>query len=250
MLFDPYERPTTPGDATADRAARPIRTGEFAMESSASGDLSSRLDAVVEEARGRVKAFQSEAAKEHREVRERFQRFLPIAERITAMAREKLERLRERLAFEAKPAHAQTEQFYVRSVTVEVKSELAAVIKLSFRLTHDADVSHILLDYDLEILPVFFRFNPHARLDIPLEAYDEAAVSAWLDDRLLDFANAYLELHLTKQYQERVMVSDPVAGIRFPKYYAASTLDHGGTSHYFVSDETRREFEKRHGLTP
>ena len=220
------------------------------MDASTRADLSGRLDAVIEEARGRVAAFQSEAGESHRMVRERFQRFLPIAERITAMAREKLERLRERLDFEVTPAHAQTERFYTRSVTLDVKSELAGVIKLSFRLGHDRDVTQIMLDYELEIIPVFFRFTPHDHLDIPLEAYDEAAVSAWLDDRIVDFANAYLELHLTKQYQERVLVSDTVAGISFPKYYAASTLDHGGTTYYFVSDETRREFEKRHGLTP
>jgi YHS domain-containing protein len=223
--------------------------GGFIMRASTKGDLSSRLDAVIGEARGRVKAFQSEAEKAHREVRERFQKFVPIAERITAMAREKLERLRERLKFDFAPAHAQTDRYYVRSVRIDVESELAGVIKLSFKLTHDRDVSHILLDYDLEIIPVFFRFEPHARLEIPLEAYDEAAVAGWLDDRLVDFANAYTELHLTKQYQERVLVPDPVAGISFPKYFAASTLDHEGKTYYFISDETRREFEKQHGLT-
>lgn len=220
------------------------------MGSPAKVDLSGRLDAVVEEARGRVKAFQCEAEKEYRGIGERFQRFLPIAERITAMAREKLERLRERIPFDVKPAYTQTEQFYARSVTLDVNSDLAGVIRLSFRLGHDRDVTHVMLDYELEIVPVFFRFIPHDHLDIPLDSYDEAAVSNWLDDRIVDFANAYLELHLTKQYQERVMVSDTVAGISFPKYYAAATLDHGGTTYYFVSDETRREFEKRHGLTP
>ena len=131
-----------------------------------------------------------------------------------------------------------------------MKSELAGVVKVGFRLTHDSDVRHILLDYNLEIIPVFFRFNPHARLEMPLEAYDEAAVGKWLDDRIVEFANAYLELHSTKQYQERVMVSDTVAGISFPKYFAAATLDHDGTTYYFISEETRREFAKRHGLTP
>jgi YHS domain-containing protein len=220
------------------------------MDAPTRADLSGRLDAVVAEARGRVKTFQSEAEAAHRGVRERFRTFLPIAERITAMSREKLERLRERVAFEVKPAHAQTEQYYGRSVTLDVKSELAGVIKLSFRLGHDPDVTQIMLDYQLEIIPVFFRFTSHEHLDVPLEAYDEAAVSQWLDDRIVDFANAYLELHLTKQYNERVLVTDTVAGIAFPKYYAASTLDHGGTTYYFVSDETRRVFEKQHGLTP
>jgi hypothetical protein len=214
------------------------------------GDLATRLDVVIEEARGRAKAFQTEAEASRRERRERFETFLPIAERIVALAREKLESMRERLQFDVIPSQYQTERLYSRSVTLDVKSELAGVTKLRFGLSHDSDVRQIMLDYNLEIIPVFFRFNPHARLDMPLEAYDEEAVGRWLDDRLLEFANAYLEMHLTKQYQGRVMVSDPVAGISFPKFFAAGTLDHDGTTDYFISDETRREFAQQHGLTP
>jgi YHS domain-containing protein len=213
------------------------------------GDLATRLDAVIEEARGKVKSFQAEAETSRREIRERFEKFLPIADRIVALAREKLEPLRERLQFDVIPSQYQTERLYSRSVTLDVKSELAGVIKLRFGLSHDSDVRRIMLDYNLEIIPVFFRINPHARLDMPLEAYDEAAVGRWFDDRLVEFANTYLEMHLMRQYQGRVMVSDPVAGISFPKYFAAATLDHDGTTDYFISDETRREFAQQHGLT-
>jgi hypothetical protein len=218
------------------------------MDAPTEATLSSRLDAVVEKAREKVKAFQTGAESTRLGIGERFQKFLPIAERIVALAREKLERLKERLKFEVLPSHVQTERFYSRSVTLDVKTELAGVVKVSFRLTHDADVRHILLDYNLEIIPVFFRYNPHARLEMPLEAYDEAAVDRWLDDCIVEFANAYLELHETKQYQERVTVSDTVAGISFPKYFAAATLDHDGRTYYFISEETRREFAKQHGL--
>jgi YHS domain-containing protein len=220
------------------------------MSASEKGDLSSRLDAVVEEARGKVKAFQAEAEASRQEIRARFQKFLPIAERIAAIAREKLEQLKERLKFDVVPSKVQTEHFYSRSVTLDVKTELASVVKVGFRLTHSSDVRLIFLDYNLEILPVYFRFNPHARMDMPLDAYDEAAVAKWLDDRIVEFASAYLALNETKQYQERVMVSDPVAGISFPKHFAAATLDHGGTTYHFVSEESRREFAKRHGLNP
>jgi len=213
-------------------------------------NLSSRLDAVVEEARGRAKAFQLEAESTRQEIQGRFRKLLPIAERIVAFAREKLERLRERVEFEVNPAQVQADRLYSRSVALDVKSELAGAIKLGFRLSHDSDVRNILLDYSLEIIPVFFRYEPHARLEMPLESYDEAAVKKWFDDRIVDFANAYLELHSTKQYQQRVMVSDTVAGISFPKYFAAATLDHDGRTYYFISEETRREFAKRHGLTP
>jgi hypothetical protein len=220
------------------------------MSTTTTNDLDSRLEAVVEDARGRVKAFQAEAEAGRQEVAERFQKFLPIAERIVAIARGKLERLKGRLQFEVKPAQVQTERFYYRAVTLDVKTELAGVVKVGFKLSHDSDVRLIMLDYSLEIIPVFFRFNPHARTEMPLESYDEAAVGKWLDDRIVEFANAYLELHSTKQHQERVMVSDPEAGISFPRYFASATLEHEGHTHHFISEETRREFAKRHGLTP
>jgi YHS domain-containing protein len=220
------------------------------MRATDADDLSSRLDAVMEEARQRIESFQAQAESKRREVEERFQKFLPIAERIVALVREKLERLRERLSFDVIPSQVQTGQLYSRAVTLDVKCELASSVKLGFHLTHDADVRFILLDYNLEIIPVFFRFNPHTRLEMPLEAFDEAAVSRWLDDRIVEFANAYLELLSTRQYQERAMVADTVAGISFPKHFAAATLEHDGKTYYFVSEETRREFAKRHDLSP
>lgn len=218
------------------------------MNPATRSDLANRLNAVVEEAQGRIKSFQTEAESSRQEVRKRFQDFLPIADQIAADLKGKLELLRNRLKFEVVPSQLQTERFYSRSITIDVKTELASVVKLAFKLTHDSDVKHILLDYSLDIIPVFFKFNPHKRLDMLLEAYDENSVSKWLDDCLVEFANAYLELHSTKQYQERILVSDPVAGISFPKYFAATSLEHQGSTLYFISEESKRDFMKQHGI--
>ena len=220
------------------------------MSTASTTELDSRLDAVVEQARGRVDAFQRETEANRLMIAERFQRFLPIAEQIVVIAREKLERLKGRLDFEVTPSQVQAERLYSRSVSLELKTEMAGLVRVGFRLTHDSDVTHILLDYSLEIIPIFFRFNPHARLEMPLDAFDEAAVGAWLDDRIVEFANAYLELCSTKQYQERAMVSDPIASVSFPKYFAAATLEQDGHTHDFISEAMRREFAERHGLTP
>src|SRR5918993_779895 len=100
------------------------------MSTTLMNDLDSRLDAVAEDARGRVEAFQTEAETTRQEV----------AGRIVALAREKLERLKERIQFEVKPSEVQNEHFYYRSVTLDVKTELAGVVKLGFKLTHDSDV--------------------------------------------------------------------------------------------------------------
>ena len=219
------------------------------MSTTEISDLSSRLEAVVQEGRGRVEAFQERAEVTRQEIAERFQRFLPIAERIVAMAREKLANLQQHLPFEVTPSHVQAERLYSRSVTLDLKTKMAGTVRVGFRLTHDSDVRQILLDYNVEIVPIFFKFNPHNRLEMPLEAYDEAAVGQWFDDRIVEFANTYMELLSTKQYQERVLVSDPIAGISFPKYFAAATLEHEGKTYHFISEESLREFAERHGLT-
>ena len=92
------------------------------MSATETGDLSSRLDAVIDEARGRARAFQAEAESTRQTIRGRFETFLSVADRIVAMTREKLGRLTERVAFDVKPSHVQTERFYCRSVALDVKS--------------------------------------------------------------------------------------------------------------------------------
>lgn len=41
------------------------------------------------------------------------------------------------------------------------------------------------------------------------------------------------------------MVTDPVAGISFPKDLAGATLELKSETYYFLGDETRREVEQR-----
>jgi hypothetical protein len=53
--------------------------------------------------------------------------------------------------------------------------------------------------------------------------------------------------HVTEQLPARVLVSDTVVGISFPRYLAASTLNDGGTRSYLISDEASREFDEQHG---
>jgi YHS domain-containing protein len=39
-----------------------------------------------------------------------------------------------------------------------------------------------------------------------------------------------------------------VAGVRFPRFAAATTVEWNGKTYYFIGDETRREFDAKHGL--
>ncbi len=62
------------------------------------------------------------------------------------------------------------------------------------------------------------------------DAFDEAAVSKWFDDRSIDFAHVSL-------------------GITVPNSFAPAHLDHGGTAHSSIGEDTRREFAMRNGRT-
>ena len=61
----------------------------------------------------------------------------------------------------------------------------------------------------------------------------------------MEFAQTFLSLGSNEYYLKDHMVEDPVAHVRFPKFVAGATVERGGKTYYFISDETRREFEQQ-----
>jgi YHS domain-containing protein len=200
-----------------------------------------RLDEQVAQARTRVEQKQTEFQQAYEARSERYKTFLRVMEDLRGVAQVRLEKLGERCKFEAKP----TGDADGKSVLLNFQTPVARV-RLRLSATHDTDVRNFVLGYDLEILPIFVKYNPHAELEIPLEKVDRAKVEAWLDDRLIEFAQTYVTIHFTDQYHQDHMVTDPVANVRFPQAFAQSKLDQGGKTFYFISEQTRRDFEKRH----
>jgi YHS domain-containing protein len=129
---------------------------------------------------------------------------------------------------------------------LEFQSELARV-RLRLSAATDHDVRKLILNYNLEILPVLMQFDSHQQAEWPLDAIDPQAVASWVDDRIVDFVKTYLSLHENEHYLKDHMVQDPVAGVRFPRYAAAATVERNGKTYYFIGEETRREFEAEHG---
>jgi len=102
----------------------------------------------------------------------------------------------------------------LRQATFKFDSNLAH-IDLRFRASTDQEVRKLVLDYELQILPILMKFVPHVQAEFPLEAIDPGAVAQWLDDRIVDFVRTYLSLHQNEYYLKDHMVVDPVANIRF-----------------------------------
>jgi YHS domain-containing protein len=199
-----------------------------------------RLDEQVDKARNGVEQKQSELQQTYEGRKQRYQTFLRLMGELRGVARPRLEKLAERCKFDAVP----TDDSDGKSVLLKFKAPVARV-QLRLSATHDADVRNLLLVYDLEILPLYVQFNPHAELRIPLEKADRTAVENWLDDRLVEFAETYVTIHFMDQYHQDHMVVDPVADLRFPQAYAQSSLEKDGKTYYFISEQTRREFAQR-----
>src|SRR4029079_9616832 len=111
------------------------------------------------------------------------------------------------------------------------------------------DATKVVFNYDLEILPVLTQYESHVEQEFPLDSVDPETLARWLDDRIVGFVRTYLSLYENEYYLKKLMVEDPVMGVRFPKHAAGATLEWKGKTYYFVGEETRREFEKKQGIS-
>jgi YHS domain-containing protein len=193
----------------------------------------------------KVKQLQSQQVHAFQEREQRFEQFVKLLDQLRDIWRPRLEALAQRFGERVKvtpsvePAR--------REAIFAFQSPLARIC-LRFSASTNADVTKVIFNYDLQILPILMQFEPHAELEFPLDAVDQEALGRWIDDRIVTFVRTYLALHENEYYLKDHMVEDPVARVRFPKYAAGATLEWGGKTYFFVAAETRREFEKKQGI--
>jgi YHS domain-containing protein len=208
-------------------------------------NLLNRIDAEFSALDERVKRAQQEQLQEHQERQKRLAAFEKLLVEMKEVWKPRLAALLERFAGRVKVTPEITTTS--REAVMEFQSNLAR-IKLRLSASTDREVRKLVLDYNLEIIPILMQFDSHQRGEWPLEAVDRQAVGAWVDDRLVDFVKTYLSLHENEWYLKDHMVVDPIADVRFPKYAAGDTLEWQGKTYYFISQETRREFEAKNGI--
>jgi YHS domain-containing protein len=207
-------------------------------------NLLSRIDQEFSRARAKADKMRKEKVEEHQGRQSRLELFEKACEQLKGVWGPRLETLRKAFGEKVKvEPHADTGR---RQATFAFVSNLAR-ITLTFTATTDADVRKLVLDYSLQVLPVLMTYPDRARLDQPLDAIDEKAIGDWIDGRIVDFVKTYLSIHENEFYLQAHMVEDPVAHVRFPEFAAASTLERGGKTLYFIANETREEFEAKEG---
>jgi YHS domain-containing protein len=117
-----------------------------------------------------------------------------------------------------------------------------ATAKLELAISRDGLAEHVLLLYNLSILPVFFPFKEKDQLSVPLDQVNEAQVATWFDEKILTFLDTYLRLEIVDQYQSENQTIDPVCGMSVNKLYAPAQAEHQGQTYYFCIPECKEKF--------
>jgi YHS domain-containing protein len=203
--------------------------------------LSSRLDDEFGVLEKRYKSTHAEALREWRERRQRIQQLDKVFETLGEAWKPRLAMLLKKFGDRVQVMPRLTPSS--REAAFEFQSNLARV-RLRFSATTDRDVRRVILGDHLEIVPDFWRYQPHAELEFPIGAVDEAAAARWVDDRIVDFVRAYLSVAESELDAQEHMVEDPVVHVRFPDFAAGATLEWQGQTYYFVGEETRQEFAR------
>lgn len=210
------------------------------------GGLLSRIDAEFLASEKQIKEFQTQKLQEYHGREERLELFTKACEQLRDTWRPRLEALAKKFGdkVQLEPSVTPT----AREAVFKFSSPLA-IIQLRFSASTDFEVRKLVLDYDLEILPILMKFEPHVRVEFPLDAVDANATAKWIDDRIVDFVKAYLSLHHNEYYLKGHMVVDPISNTRFPTHAAAATLEWQGTKYYFVGEETRQAFVTKNNIS-
>jgi YHS domain-containing protein len=211
--------------------------------------LLGRIDAEFDAAKKRIEQFQQDKLTDYQQRQARMATFTSLCDRLRDIWKPRLEALAERFGqkVDVKPLVTPL----LRQAKFQFQSQLAKIV-LTISAMADSDVRNLVLQYDLEILPILMRFKNTDHLEMPLDQVDENAIAGWIDDRLLDFVKTYLALHEDQHYLtylKEYQVTDPVANVQFPKYAAATTCEWNGKTYYFIGEQTCQEFRKKNGIS-
>jgi YHS domain-containing protein len=207
--------------------------------------LASRIDAEFSAVAEKMKKLRAESLEDYQGRQKRLEKLGKVFDELRDIWKPRLDILVKKFGdtVQATPRIVPS----TREATFEFQSKLARV-RLKLSASTDRDVQKVILSYDLVIIPVLLRFEPHAELAFPLDKVNNEAVAKWIDDRILDFVRTYLSLGDSELYLKDYMVEDPITQVRFPNFAAAATLEFQGKTYYFIGEETRREFAKKNGI--
>src|SRR6266540_454857 len=77
-----------------------------------------------------------------------------------------------------------------------------ATVSLGISLSTGEDFENIAVHYNLEIMPTLMEFNRHDERRFPMEALNKDEIGDWVNAKILEFVDTYLQLETHPFYQK------------------------------------------------
>jgi YHS domain-containing protein len=205
-------------------------------------DLARRIDEALSTVKQKAQQQMQQRLHEHQDRQALLKEYEKAQARVVEIAKPRLEALAKRAGERAKvtPAVSQTR----RAATFEFKSA-KALMALTFSVAPDQELKRAVVECDLKVVPVLWKFDSHSEFSTPIANVDAAGLTKWLDDRILLFVDLFIQVHEGEIVDKAEMVEDPVAKISFPKFAAGATLEQGGKTYFFIDEKNKAEFAKK-----
>jgi hypothetical protein len=208
-------------------------------------ELAKRIDAALSGVKAKAQQQTQQRLQEFQQRQSLLKEYEQAQAMIVEIAKPRLQALADRAGERAQvtPSVSQTR----RSAAFEFKSAKAHIV-LTFSVAPDQDVRRAVVECDLKVVPVLWKFDSHSEFSTPIDRIDVGGLTKWIDDRIMAFVDLYVQIHEGELFDKAQMVEDPVAKVSFPKFAAGATLDHGGKTHFFIDDKTKAEFARQNGI--
>jgi YHS domain-containing protein len=205
-------------------------------------DLMARIDGAFAAVKDKAKQQQQQELQAFQDRQKLLKEYEKAQAQIVEIAKPRLEALAKRAGEKAKvtPFVSQSR----RTATFEFRSP-RAFITMIFSVTPDQHLKNAVVESELKVVPVLWKFDSHSEFRTPIANVDSAGLTKWLDDRILAFVNLYIEIHESDLFDKSEVVEDPIAKVTFPKFAAGATLEQGGKTYYFIDEKSKAEFEKQ-----
>lgn len=122
-----------------------------------------------------------------------------------------------------------------------------ASTRVAFSVEHDLRLENVIVHYEASMMPLFVRLRASDDGIWPLDAVNDDAVNddavaAWVEARLLDFLDAYLQIDRGGGDFADEPVTDPVCGMRIARSAAAASGSFRGHPYFFCSAQCQKQF--------
>jgi hypothetical protein len=219
---------------------------------SPNGNLERRLESEVPADEKWVAAMRTQASESYWQRTERLTSFVAAATQIDNLLQDKIAVLKalkvfkdivrtEKLECTDLPAGLYTSKLI--SLQVPHSSSCPAKVELTFDIRHDRTIENAFVDYKLQIIPEFFKFDSGKQITIPFEEAKGKTICDWIDDSMVDCSKAFFQIRLHEQYRKNQLVTDPVTNIQFPQALAFGSTKQQGKTMHFLTRESMLEFE-------